>query len=65
MLHCKIYLRFKDGNNNENLYDLDKMLNLLMTTVLTPEQIESLKVNDRQEDTYNTDGAVPLSIKKY
>lgn len=61
----KIYLRFKDGNNNENLYDLGKMLNLLMTTVLTPEQIESLKVNDRQEDTYNTDGAVPLSIKKY
>lgn len=61
----KIYLRFKDENGNENLYDLGKMLNLLMTNVLTPEQIDSLKVNDRQEDTYNTDGAVPLSIKKY
>jgi hypothetical protein len=46
------------------------MLNLLMTTALasgqiTSEQIDSLKVTNRQEDTYNTDGTLPLDIKAY
>ena len=60
----KIYLRIKEGNN-ENLYDLGKMLNLLIDNVLTSEQIDSLKVQNRETSTQNTDGVVPLSIKEY
>lgn len=60
----KIYLRIKDDNNNENLYDLGKMLNLLMTaTSLTTDQIDSLKVQGREANINNTDDAVPLGIK--
>lgn len=66
----KIYLRIKDANNNETLYDLGKMLNLLMSTLqynemLTQQQIDDLKVASRQETFTNVDNGNVLEIKQY
>jgi len=57
-------LRIKDDNNNENLYDLGKMLNLLMTNVLKSAQIDSLKVSDRETNNNNTDVNALVNAQK-